>query len=178
MYSKFSKRLYVLNSSISKIEEVFMVIGMIVLSIVMIWQVMCRYLLNIPTPWSEELLRYTFIALTFIGSGYAIFKEEHIEINIINTFINMVFKDKNTNRRIFIVIRNIVFVLIIVLLVYYIQIYSDYVIIIKDKGQLSASMQIPMWIPMSSGVLGMALMIFHGVSGLIIPDKIWKDGEK
>jgi C4-dicarboxylate transporter DctQ subunit len=175
MLDRFARRLYIVNDRVAKAEGFLLVVMMALLVAVMTWQVLCRYFFGIPTPWSEELLRYTFIAMAFIGSGYGIFKGEHIVINIIDTVIIKLSNDRDPER-VFIILSKIMFAIIVVFLIYYIQVYTGYVGIINTKRQLSASMFIPMWIPMSSGVIGMALMLFHAVSGILIPDRIWKGG--
>ncbi len=59
----------------------------IVLSLVMVAslavQVVARYVFNAPLTWSEELARYTFIWLSFLGAWLAWSKREHLGIDLL-----------------------------------------------------------------------------------------------
>jgi TRAP-type C4-dicarboxylate transport system permease small subunit len=56
---------------------------LIVLCIVVLIQVVGRFVLKIPTPWSEELARYLMIVIVFIGAAISNKEERHlIAINI------------------------------------------------------------------------------------------------
>ena len=47
------------------------------------WQVITRFLLNNPSKYTEEFLRYALIWMTMLGVPYAYGQERHISINII-----------------------------------------------------------------------------------------------
>ncbi|AST95365.1 TRAP transporter small permease [Shouchella clausii] len=59
--------------------------GLMVL--VAIWQVFSRYVLNAPSTFSEEFLRYSLIWVTMIGGAYAFHLKKHIAIEmLVNRF--------------------------------------------------------------------------------------------
>lgn len=116
-YRKFTGALFKVNDVISKVELLLMSISMVILTAVMSWQVLTRYFIGIPATWPEELCRYLFIWTSFVGSAYAVWMSEHIEIDLIDNVIKAKF------------------------MVY----------------------------PMASGVAGLALIVFHALSLLLMP---------
>lgn len=44
------------------------------------FQVVTRYVLNAPVPWSEELARFALVWLTFIGAGYVMARGTHVTV--------------------------------------------------------------------------------------------------
>ncbi|GIN13312.1 C4-dicarboxylate ABC transporter [Shouchella clausii] len=59
--------------------------GLMVL--VAIWQVFSRYVLNAPSTFSEEFLRYSLIWVTMVGGAYAFHLKKHIAIEmVVNRF--------------------------------------------------------------------------------------------
>ena len=52
------------------------------MTIVGFLQFATRYLLSTPLPWSEELVRYLFVWLTFLGSAAAVKKKSHINMDL------------------------------------------------------------------------------------------------
>ena len=53
------------------------------MSLLVIAQVILRYVFNNPLDWSEELARFTFIYLTFIGIGAAYGRRRHMFIDAV-----------------------------------------------------------------------------------------------
>jgi TRAP-type C4-dicarboxylate transport system permease small subunit len=65
---------------INKFEEYLLLIMLAVMCIVMALQVFYRYALGSPLVWSEEMARFLFVWITFIGAGYGIKNGLHIEM--------------------------------------------------------------------------------------------------
>ena len=61
-------------------------------------QVFCRYLFEMPLAWAEELVRYTYIAVSFLGAAVALRERTHISIDILPSIINSKVKDENKKR--------------------------------------------------------------------------------
>ena len=70
---------------IGNIAELVLMVLLVVMCIVLFLQVVCRYVFNSPLVWSEELARYLFIWITFIGMGYGVLKHLHIDMSIVYT---------------------------------------------------------------------------------------------
>ena len=60
-----------IEHGVVKVEDGLLAAFMLVLTFSIIFQVVCRYVLKVSSPWCEELARYLFIAMTYIGSGRA-----------------------------------------------------------------------------------------------------------
>lgn len=45
-------------------------------------QVVCRFL-HVPTPWTEEMARYLYVYITFLGSAVALKEKEHVVIDLL-----------------------------------------------------------------------------------------------
>ena len=66
-----------LNNVLLGIETFFMALITIALVAAIFIEVICRYFLFISAAWAEELTRYLFIWLTYIGSAYAVYEGSH-----------------------------------------------------------------------------------------------------
>ena len=69
-----------LLSLINNLDEYFVVYAIGVMGIVLFMQVFARYVFNMPLTWSEELARYIFVWIAFIGAGYGVKNHLHIEM--------------------------------------------------------------------------------------------------
>lgn len=69
---------------LGKFEELFVVIALAFMGIVLTLQIFMRYLFNHPLVWSEELARYTFVWITFIGASYGVHHNSHIRMEAIH----------------------------------------------------------------------------------------------
>lgn len=98
------------------------------------WQVVTRFILNDPSKYTEEFLRYALIWLTMLGAPYAYGLEKHLAINL---FTNS-FKKKNT------LINKIGVELIVLILSISVLIIGGSIVVSNAVGQISPAMQIPM----------------------------------
>jgi len=73
-----------------KSNKVFDYLGVACISLILILvvvQVVMRYVFNFPLVWSEELAVYSMVWLTFIGSALATKDKEHITVTIVTEFL-------------------------------------------------------------------------------------------
>jgi TRAP-type C4-dicarboxylate transport system permease small subunit len=55
----------------------------IALSVIVFLQVVFRFVLRLPAPWSEEMARYLLVTMTFIGAAIAVRYQSHlVAVNI------------------------------------------------------------------------------------------------
>ena len=66
-----------------KLEEIFLVIILIAAVVIVAMQVVTRYVFKIPLPWSEEIARYLFLWLTWVGASYATKERKHVSIDLV-----------------------------------------------------------------------------------------------
>jgi TRAP-type C4-dicarboxylate transport system permease small subunit len=106
---------------------------MLVMSIVITSQVISRYIFGSPFTWSEELGRYTFVWLSFLGMAVAIKQGSHIALDILVT------KLKGAKRRTLMIINNLFIILFSLVLT-----YSGYNLVAVGARQSSPSLNLPM----------------------------------
>lgn len=68
---------------LDKMMRVFNVCVFSLLTLLTVWQVLTRYLLNNPSTWSEEMASYLFAWVTLLGAAYVFGKREHMNIPIL-----------------------------------------------------------------------------------------------
>ncbi|MGI6557980.1 MAG: TRAP transporter small permease [Limnochordia bacterium] len=67
MWNKFNRALDILGTAMYW-----------ALCLVVFLQVVCRFLLKVPSPWTEEIARYLLVQITFLGSAIALREETHL----------------------------------------------------------------------------------------------------
>lgn len=158
------------NKALLGIETAIMAVVTFFLVAAIFIEVVCRYFLFISVAWAEELTRYLFIWLTYIGSAYAVYYGQHTEIDVLQ---QVILKSKSRNRekglkalRIASIVSTFAF------LVVFGRVFFDYMMTIWAKTQTSPTMHIPMgyvYLPVFVGTVMAALheiyMFLAEVSG-------------
>lgn len=164
MASKLNRLTNVLGS----IEYAVTVPLFLVMLTLMFIQVIFRYFLKDPLPWSEEMIRYLFIATAYLGGALATMEREHIEINFIQTIFAKWADDPEKHKRIvkvFNVIRDALvagFLSVIAYLTWF---------LVSDQlryHMVSPAAQVPMWIATGLMMLGLVLMIVHCILNIVL----------
>lgn len=146
--------------------------GILALMVVIIFvQVVMRYVFSNSLSWSEELARYLFIWLTWLGTGYAFRNNHHLRIEFL--------VDRLPER-----VRYFLEFLILSLWLGFsvFLVYKGWIVtsLIWTRGQLSAAMQIPMALAYGAvpvGCLLMAVRLFFKLTGGFI-DRKYEGKEK
>ena len=66
-------------------EEYLLVLLMVAEVIIVFAQVITRFILKSPLAWSEEIARYMFIWLVWIGAAYATKENKNIKIDLLSS---------------------------------------------------------------------------------------------
>lgn len=69
------------------IEELLLVLLAATMVTVVFTQVFMRFVLSYSLPWSEELARYCFIWIVYIGISYGVKKQRHIKVEVIHMLL-------------------------------------------------------------------------------------------
>lgn len=146
-------------------EEISLTILMIITLVVVLYQVLLRYIFNDSLSWADEFARYALIWMAWIGVSLTVKKREHLRIDLIHSFLS-----KKRQRMLEIVV--IVICLIIPIL--FIFKGMSLVNLIYSTNQIAQTMPINMWIiyliiPFSGMLISIRLLQY-----LII---IWKEKE-
>lgn len=72
-----------ISALINKLVSYFVIFACFVMTVIVIVQVFCRYVLGFSIFWSEELARYLLVWITFLGGSVAFKKAELASINLI-----------------------------------------------------------------------------------------------
>jgi len=111
-------------------------------------QVIFRYLFNSPLFWSEELSRYCFVWVVFVGAAIAMKRGAHIGVDYFEMKLPSRFKNY---------LKIAVNILIIFFLV--ITIYQSMLVVIVNMSQCSPAMKIPMGLIYLAIPVGLSLML-------------------
>lgn len=160
--SKFFKVADQINTVLLKAETVMLVISTVALVASIFIEVVCRYVLFISTAWSEELSRYLFVWLTYIGSAYALNEGQHVEIDIAPQVVGKLayFKDKKKVNRFFDYTSAIGSVLFLIV---FCMIFNSFILFVMKGTMTSPTMHIPMEYVYMPVLAGSILAIYHGV---------------
>ncbi|MEY8713264.1 TRAP transporter small permease [Mangrovibacter phragmitis] len=127
-------------------------IGIVGLMTVLItWQVITRYLFNSPSAVSEILSRYLFIWLILFGSAYVFGLREHMAISFI--------KEKFSPR--VKIITDMFTELAIAVFTFTIMIIGGWYTVLRQMWQLDSALQIPMGYIYSAIPLSGGLIVFY-----------------
>lgn len=78
---QYSKTLASLGKGIIRLMEGFNLFLFFLLLVLAVTQVLFRYMLMIPLPWTEELARFTLVWVTFLGSASVTRRKLHIAVD-------------------------------------------------------------------------------------------------
>ena len=160
------KVLRVLNE---RIEEVFLVILMVVAVILVSAQIITRFVTKTPLPWSEELARYIFLWLTWVGAAFATKERKHITIDVVTERLPQL------GKRFCLVLSTLVWIGFLIFLIGISIILTQSV---YQGGQTATGSGLPMWIPYLSIPVGMGLMLFRLLQNCYFDIKAMKGGNK
>lgn len=137
------------------IETYFSAILVVFFSILMIIQVIMRYIFNSPLTWSEELSRYAFVWFVYTSASYAVRYQRHVKFS----FLVNIAKKITPLAGMF--IQFIAFLFWIGFLIF-LDIYSVKLVINQyHTQQLSPANQIPMYLIYIGLPLGSFMMTFR-----------------
>lgn len=162
-----------LNKLVYTIEKFFLVIIMYGLVGVLFVNVVYRFVLFIPSAWADELSRFMFTWCVMLGASTAMYKWEHIDINLIDTIIAKFTKgDQVKYERILEGFKKFAVIASLVYLAFLFVVYGQYLQQIIKLGTMSMFLGCSLVVPMSAIYVCTALMFFHGLCYLIIPKSI------
>jgi TRAP-type transport system small permease protein len=142
-----------LLNSFSKGINIAMATALAIMAILVFGNVLLRYIFNTGITWSEEVSRYLFVWLTFIGAIGALKDNQHLGVDM------LVKKLSPGARKIAFLISNV-----IVLYVLWLALEGSWKITLLNTKALSPALGIPMSYVYASGIvmaIGMAIIILH-----------------
>lgn len=159
--SKLYQGITRVNKGLLSVETFILALITIGLVSAIFIEVICRYFLFISVAWAEEITRYLFIWLTYIGSAYAIYDGSHTEIDV---FQQILLKSKSKNKDKALKGLNIMAIVsTFAFLVIFGKIFFDYMMKIWATTQTSPTMHIPMGMVYLPVLIGIVLGALHEI---------------
>ena len=152
-----------INDGFCKVEKTITWVVFAIMLALLLIQVFCRYLFEMPLAWAEELVRYTYIAVSFLGAAVALRERTHISIDILPSIINSKVKDENKKRLIndgLNLFADIVQLALFIVLTIWM---AEYTIDLDVKNQITTANQWPMWLMSLPVTVSCGLMAFHAL---------------
>ena len=144
-----------LRKRLDKVLEFICCTLLALMTILVTWQVVSRYVLNNPSTVTEELVLFSFVWMGLLGGAYLFGKNEHMAM----TFLFYKLSEKNQIKvRIF-------FELVIMAFAVFILVFGGWNMSKLSMGQLSSSLQIPMgYIYLALPLSGITTMIYNALN--------------
>ncbi len=149
-----------MRKSIISIIDSATIVTLVLLAIVMVSitfaQVFARYVLSAPLFWSEELARYCFVWIVFIGAGAALKRGAHIGVDYFVQHLS----EKVVNR---------IAIPVRLLMMFFLGtvIVNAIPVIERNMSQLSPAVGLPMGIVYLAIPIGSAIMLIYTFDELI-----------
>ena len=158
-----------LDFVLDKIEDILCTFFACVMAVSILIQVINRNTVQMPITWCEELARYCMVWLIFVGISAGVKKGSHIGVDaLVNVFPAKVQR----------VIRIIVNIMVTVLFGYLTVLAAQITMGIKETGQVSAAMQVPMYLIYAGLIVGLFMSTLRSVQvtlGIISGKEVTED---
>ena len=142
----------------NNLEEVLMVLLLFGIALVMILQVVTRYVFNYSMSWSDELVRYFLVWSCFLSVSFCV--KKRISIKIDSLLHALPEKLKPWLRA----VRHLIILIFCIIMIPFAVTYIRQAV---DSGATSAAMQIPMYYIQSAPLIGFILLAVRCLQALI-----------
>ncbi|MCQ8212051.1 TRAP transporter small permease [Cetobacterium somerae] len=142
-----------LRNGLDKIIEIFCIVLMAVMTTLVTWQVITRYVFNNPSAVTEQLCQYLFIWLVLFGAAYIFGRREHMQI----TFV----RDKLPQK--IGIICDILQEGIIFIFTFGVLVIGGYLSVIKQMVQFDAALRIPIGVVYAAIPISGVFILFYSI---------------
>ena len=139
-------------SYLDKAEEVILTLLMLVMTIAIVIQVVSRTVFSNSLSWTEEIARFILVWVTFVGASLGIKRGAHIGVEAFTMIL-----PKGIGK----FVQHITF---LICALFTSIVFKESIVILQKQistGQVSAAIQLPMWIPYLGVTVGTFLMTFR-----------------
>ena len=140
----------------NKFLDAVTVLCMALILILVVWQVVMRYIFNSPLVWSEELAVYIMVWMTFIGSVICMRDKEHIEVTVLVDYL------PRSLQRAAIIFSRLVSAVFLLIVAYY-----GFDLVLENRVVTSAANQINMGLVYAIIPLCSAGMLYYVVKAIV-----------
>ena len=143
---------------IDKTEEFILIILMFMMTIAIVTQVFSRTVLLHSLAWTEEVGRFLLVWITYVGASLGVKRGAHIGVEAVQMFLPYN-------------IRKVVIYMVFIISATFtgIVFFESTKILLNqlESKQVSAGVQIPMWLPYLGVTFGTFLMTFRFIEKLV-----------
>ena len=140
------------------LEEYMVVILTSIMTILLFLQVLFRFVLNLPLAWVEEISLYSMVWLCYFGCSLAIKKRDHLKMEIITNFL------RPKAKKVFDLISLVLFFAFAVFVLYHVTLLTADIL---QRGQVTAVLEIPKWIPYAGVPVAFLLMLIRMIQDFV-----------
>jgi TRAP-type C4-dicarboxylate transport system permease small subunit len=144
-----------MEKNLYKLLKVVCFLLMLAMVLVIFVQVLARYAFSNSLSWSEELGRYLFVWMTFIGSAIAVRNRLHVSLDMFVSHL------PGQLQKVCLLISYVSMAIFTAVLI-----YGGYRFVVRGSQQISAAMQIPMYYVYLVLPVGGGLIFFYLLKGL------------
>ena len=134
------------------LERVLLTVILAVMSAVIGLQVFMRYILRSSLSWSEEMARYLFIWMVYIGISYGVKKNRHIKVDAATLLFS------KRARQYIAILANVIFLGFALLMIYQ---CNEIRAMISELGQHSPAMGFPLQWVYTAAPFGLSLVVIR-----------------
>lgn len=149
---------YKVNDSIAKLEVFLTVIFMALLVLIMVVQVVLRYVFNSPLFWAEEISLQLLVLITLFGVSYLTYKKSFLQVDLLQHYLSA--KMKHVLSTVLAIINLLVFVVLAYLFVTW---ATDPMV----QADVSGTTGIPRWYNYAVASLAICFMAYHQLCNVI-----------
>lgn len=140
------------------LEEYLIALLMIALTLVMLLQIVMRYVFDNALSWPEELSRYFFVYITFLTLGYCVRRNSMLKLDVLQELL-----PKKVWTFLQILVSLVSFVFFCCMFVNSLSLFSS----MQRTSRVSAALGIPYTVIYFSTVLGFGLALIRSVQGIL-----------
>ena len=149
-----------IEEKLASIEVIATLMVFLPMLLLMVVQVIFRYILHVALPWSEELIRYMFVAASFLGAALVARERSHISIDVFDSLLDLV-KDHKTRERVDYAVWLFADVVTMGILAVFGWLTYKYFNTMRTTEQISPAMEMPVAWVVGIMLVGVCLMLFH-----------------
>jgi TRAP-type C4-dicarboxylate transport system permease small subunit len=141
--------------SLNKLVGIILALMLGVMSILIIVQVISRFVIHLPLTWSEELSRYLMAYIVFLGASLAMRHNKLISIELLPEMLG------GTKRKV------ITIIVLLISIVFFVILFKQGIdMLSRVKVQTSAGLGISMAIPYASIPIGSFFLALNSIAAL------------
>lgn len=157
---------------LNKVIEVICITLLAFMVVLGTWQIITRYVLNNPSTVSEDLLIYSFVWMSLLGSAYVFGKKDHMTM----VFFRQKLESKSPKIKI---ILNVITELLVMIFSAFVLVLEGFQISMLAMGQISPALGISMgYIYLSLPLSGVITIIYNILNLMDLKQEIAQSNKK